>query len=103
MSLITNDEVLSVNQNSYNNHEVYNDDGIIVWSANIPGSENIYAAVFNTNDNNKSQINLVWKRLGLKNQEYKVRDLWNKNDLGKFKNSISLSIPKHGAKLLKIS
>ena len=103
LSLITNDEVLSVNQNSYNNHEVYNEDGIIVWSANISNSKDIYAAVFNTNDKDKSEINLNWETLKLKNLKYNVRDLWEKSDLGKFEKSISLSINKHGAKLLKIS
>jgi len=103
LSLITNDEVLAVDQNSYNNREVYNHNGIIVWTANIPNSNNVYVAVCNTTDKVPSAIEIPWDRIGLINSSYKVRDLWTKSDLGKFDNSISLSINKHGARLLRIS
>ncbi len=103
LSLISNDEVLAIDQNSYNNHEAYEDSDIVVWSANIPNSKNIYIGVFNTNDGNNSDIKINWEKLGLKNKTYNVRDLWTKTNLGSFENLISLSINKHGAKLLKLS
>ena len=103
LSLITNDEVLAVNQNSNNNHEAFNKDGIIVWTANIPNSKDIYVAVFNTTDENNAEVKISWTKIGLQKNNYKVRDLWIKKDLGNFENSISLSINKHGAKLLKLS
>jgi alpha-galactosidase len=103
LSLITNNEVLAVDQNSYNNHEVLSDSSLIVWSANIPNSKDFYLAVFNITDKNDSQIILKWEKLGLNNKVYKVRDLWSKTDLGNFENSISLSVNSHGARLLKLS
>jgi hypothetical protein len=103
LSLITNDEVIAVDQNSCNGHEAYNDNGMIAWTANIPNSNDIYVAVFNTTDRNKSDVDIQWKKLGMKNKNYVVRDLWSKTDLGKFENSVSLSINMHGAKLLKLS
>lgn len=102
LSLITNDEVLEVNQHSYNGREVYNNNGIIVWTANAPGSEDIYAAIFNTTDEDNGVI-IEWEKLRLKNHNYKVRDLWIKTDLGNFENSISFPINKHGAKLIRLT
>jgi alpha-galactosidase len=103
LSLITNEEVIAVDQKSYNGHEVYNGDDIIIWSANITNSNDIYLAVFNISNENKPDIVVQWKKLDLKNKNYKVRNLWSKKNLGKFENSISLSINKHSAKLLKLS
>ena len=103
LALITNEEVLGVNQNSYNNHEAFNKDGIIVWSAHIPNSDDIYIGVFNTTDDDNSGISILWNDIGLTSKNYNVRDLWNKSDLGNSSNSISLSINKHGVKLLRLS
>ena len=49
-SLITNDEVLAVNQQSENNRQIFRANGIVVWAAEIPRSKDRYLAVFNTRD-----------------------------------------------------
>ncbi len=103
LSLITNDEVLAVDQNSCNNHEAYIENGIVVWTAGVPNSKDVYVGVFNTTDENNSAVQISWNKIGLENKIYKVRNLWNKSGLGNFENSISLSINKHGAKLLRLS
>ncbi|MCB9247574.1 MAG: glycoside hydrolase family 27 protein [Ignavibacteriales bacterium] len=46
LELITNDEVLAINQHSSNNREVYNQNGIIAWSADTKDSEEIYLGIF---------------------------------------------------------
>jgi alpha-galactosidase len=48
------------------------------------------------------EVSVNLKEIGLKGT-CKVRDLWAKNDLGKFENEISLYVKRHGAKLLKIN
>lgn len=52
LSLLTNDEVLAVNQHSDHNRQLRRDDaeGIIVWTADVPASRDRYLAVFNTRD-----------------------------------------------------
>jgi len=51
LSLLTNDEVLSVNQHSENNHQLFRtEDGLIAWIADVPGSKDKYLALFNTRD-----------------------------------------------------
>lgn len=102
LSLISNKEVLEVNQNSYNNHEVYNENGIIVWMADIPDSDDKYIGVFNINDSNKNVI-LEWEKLGLTDKNYSVRNLWKKKDIGSFENSISFEIKEHSAELIRVS
>jgi alpha-galactosidase len=48
LSLLTNDEILAVNQRSTANHGLFNHDGLIAWLADVPGSRDKYLAVFNT-------------------------------------------------------
>jgi hypothetical protein len=50
LSLLTNAEVLAVNQASENNRPVFDRDGLIAWTADVPGTADIYLAVFNTRD-----------------------------------------------------
>lgn len=51
LALLTNDEVLAVNQHSANNRQLFRtEDGLIAWVADVPGSKDKYLAVFNTRD-----------------------------------------------------
>jgi len=45
--LLTNPEMLKVNQESTNNRQLYNDKNLIVWTADVPGSNDKYVALFN--------------------------------------------------------
>jgi alpha-galactosidase len=56
LSLITNKDVLSVNQKSTNNRELKNENGLIVWSADIPGSKDKYVAFFNSKNETAETI-----------------------------------------------
>jgi hypothetical protein len=48
LALITNDEVIAVDQSSANNRELFQRDGFYGWEAEIPGTEDRYLALFNT-------------------------------------------------------
>ncbi len=51
LSLLTNDEVLAVNQRSENNRQLSRtDDSLIAWVADIPGSADKYVALFNARE-----------------------------------------------------
>ena len=50
LSLLTNDEVLAVNQHSANNRPLFDRDELIAWVADVPGSPDKYLAVFNARD-----------------------------------------------------
>jgi hypothetical protein len=48
LSLITNEEVIAVDQDSTNNRELFRRDGFCGWIADVPGSADKYLALFNT-------------------------------------------------------
>lgn len=51
LALLTNDEVLAVNQHSENNRQLFRtEEGSIAWVADVPGSKDKYLALFNTRD-----------------------------------------------------
>jgi alpha-galactosidase len=50
LSLLTNDEVIAVDQHSENNRPLFERDGLWAWSADVPGSPDRYLALFNTRD-----------------------------------------------------
>jgi hypothetical protein len=50
LSLLTNADVLAVNQKSLNNRPLLDRDELIAWTADVPGSGDKYLAVFNARD-----------------------------------------------------
>ncbi len=50
LALLTNDEVLAINQQSTNNRPLFQRDDLIAWTADVPGSPDKYLAVFNIRD-----------------------------------------------------
>ena len=50
LSLLTNDEVIAVNQRSTNNRPLFNRDQLIGWTADVPRARDKYLAFFNTRD-----------------------------------------------------
>ena len=94
LSLLTNAEVLAVNQHSTGSHELFNRDGLIAWTADVPNSMDTYLAVFNTRD---AVARVPVPLSG------RVRDLWQRKDLGEFKDELTPEISSHGAKLYRIS
>jgi hypothetical protein len=48
LALITNNEVIAVDQASANNRELFRHDGFYAWIADVPGSPDKYLALFNT-------------------------------------------------------
>lgn len=53
LALLTNPEVLAVNQASTNNRQFSREDDLIVWTADIPGSDDKYVALFNAQSNDE--------------------------------------------------
>ena len=45
--MLTNPEMLKVNQESTNNRQVYRENNLIVWTADVPNSQDKYVALFN--------------------------------------------------------
>ena len=50
LSILTNPEVIAVNQASAGNRPLFERDDLIAWVANVPGSSDKYLALFNARD-----------------------------------------------------
>ena len=99
LSLVTNPEVINVNQNSEKPLFVYNKGGIAVWQTKI---ENCTAvAVFNLSDEEK-HYKLSFLNLGIENVRA-VRDLWARKDIPKCENDVAVSLKPHPSEFFEIS
>ncbi len=101
LSLLTNEEILGVNQNSSNNRQLSDKDGIIAWTADVPGSKDKYLAVFNTTKK-ETEAAVDLSTLGMSGT-IKVRDLWKKADMSPIEGSLKAKIPSHGAVLYRLA
>ena len=98
LSLVTNPEVINVNQNSEKPLFVYNKGGIAVWQTKI---ENCTAvAVFNLSDEEK-HYRLSFSDLGIENVRA-VRDLWARKDIPKCENDVTVSLKPHSSEFFEI-
>jgi len=100
-ALITNEEVLAVDQHSANGHEQFADQNIRVWVADIPGSSDRYLAVFNIGDK-PADLHLNWSRLAIPGTSARVRDLWRRTMLGTQK-AVDAKLSPHASLLYRIS
>jgi alpha-galactosidase len=100
LGLLTNDEVMRVNQHSRENHELFRHEEQVAWVGRDADSEDHYLALFNIGDN-AATIEVRWSQLG-DVTAYAVRDLWAKSDQGVVKETLRQEIPAHGAKLYRL-
>jgi len=98
--LLTNDEVIAVNQQGYAARQLFRRDGMCVWVSKNPGSPDLNVAFFNLDEATKN-VSVTLAELGLKGR-CQVRDLWEKKDLGAVSDKISQPVQPHGARLFRI-
>lgn len=102
LSLITNKDVLHVNQHSINGKQLFRENDLISWVADDPRTGDKYLAFFNASDTaNTAKISVRFDQLGLRGT-HTVKDLWSGKKLGKFTDSFSQLINLHGAGLYRI-
>ena len=99
-SLITNQEVIRVNQNSKNNKEISFENGISIWTADDKETPVKYMAILNINDIPKT-VAVPLVAAGISGGAT-IKNLWDKTNLVKSENEYKLIIPAHGAALLSI-
>jgi len=102
LNLITNDEVLAIDQDPLGIQAVpvIKENNIHVYKKKL--ADGTFAVgIFNVGEKTK-KYELKFQKAGLK-QKAKLRDLWRQKDLGEFEESFNDIIPAHGVRLLKIS
>jgi hypothetical protein len=103
LALLTNPEVLAVNQHSRDNHPHRADAGTRIWSARPADKRGVqYLALFNTSDA-PADIVFDLSRLDLGDRAVAVRDLWARRDQGATRGAIRATLPPHGSTLLALT
>jgi alpha-galactosidase len=96
-SLLTNAEVIAVDQHSRGNHAVETKANLAAWVAEQEATDGYYLAVFNRSDVPQT-IHYTWKELGLAPMDYQLRNLWEHQEVGR-KGSLEVTLPAHGSVL----
>jgi len=75
-------------------------ENVVIWTARSESGKDSYLAVFNISDVDQT-IRYEWKELGLSARSFKVRDLWERKDLGTMK-SLALPLRPHSSVLYRL-
>ncbi|MEP6502674.1 MAG: glycoside hydrolase family 27 protein [Betaproteobacteria bacterium] len=101
LGLLTNPEVLSINQRSTHNKPHFFEDDTHIWTAQSEDQSGLhYLALFNTAETTRT-IAFDLSVLGL-NGTVRVRDLWSRSDVGLATSQVSSAVPPHGVVLLEL-
>ncbi|RZL38248.1 MAG: glycoside hydrolase family 27 protein [Rubrivivax sp.] len=101
LALLTNPEVLAVDQASTDNQPHFVADGVRVWSARPADGRGRYVALFNTSDKAR-EVGIALRDLGLDSSPRKVRDLWERRPLADAAGRLAQVIAPHGAGLYRL-
>jgi alpha-galactosidase len=101
-ALITNEEVLGVNQHSSGGHQVKDFDHIRVWVANGTASEEYYVAAFNLDDEAIARgVRWTWTDIGIFGSVKEVRDLWTHKSVDPSR-GLNLDLRRHASVLYRV-
>ncbi|MEO7932627.1 MAG: glycoside hydrolase family 27 protein [Chthoniobacterales bacterium] len=100
LALLTNDEVLAVNQASAGNRQLFEKGDLIAWVADVPESKDKYLAVFNTGDA-PAPVPVELSAVGFTGR-VAVRDLWARRTQDDVRSTFAPVIPSHGSALYRL-
>lgn len=101
LSLITNPEVLAVNQNGSNARQIFARNGQRFWISTDKETGDKFVALFNLNDSAKEVVFDL--ELDYLRDKYEVRDLWARKNIGTVEKKIQATIPAHGSILYRLT
>jgi alpha-galactosidase len=99
-ALITNEEVLEVNQHGSGGHEALAKGNIRAWFANGANPGEHFIAVFNLGDT-ADNVRLGWNELGVSKPVAEVRDLWT-HTAGPAHDGIQVPLRPHASVLYRV-
>ncbi len=101
LSLLTNDEVIAVNQRSTRNRQLFRSGDLVAWVADDEDTTDKYLAVFNTGSA-PANVPVTLSALGFTGS-VQVRSLWDRTDLGAHGGVFSSAVASHGAALYRLA
>ena len=102
LGLLTNDEVIAVNQDALGQQAkrvASGGEDVEIWARDLQDGTKA-VGLFNRGDMPPSVI-AKWSALGI-NGKQTVRDLWRQKDLGEFEGQFSADVGRHGVVLIKV-
>lgn len=100
LALISNDEVLAVDQQGRNGSAFAEAGDSIVWTADGAGAGSKFVAVFNVGEG-AIDIHVDWAALELP-ERCRLRDLWERKDLGTAVGGHTFRVGPHGSGLYRV-
>jgi alpha-galactosidase len=101
LSLLTNDEVLEVNQDPLGKQarRVAQAGSLDVWAKEMEDGS-VAVGLFNRGEI-ENKVIAKWSDLGVSGKKI-VRDLWRQKDLGEYEDQFSTTVPRHGVVLVQL-
>ncbi len=107
-SVLINDEVLAINKNSTNNHQLYlpgwgrgDNKNTRIWVAESIDKKTKWVALFNLKDKTDNiNFNLNWE---FWNGKYEALELWTNNNFGIIDYSLKAEVAPHGVAIFKLT
>jgi hypothetical protein len=100
-ALITNEEVLDVNQHSRGGHQVLERAGLRAWVAESAKPNERCLAIFNLSES-AQDVHIDWKEIGITGSQILVHDLWRNKSLGQL-TGIQTNLRPHASALYRIT
>lgn len=100
LTLLTNKEVIAVNQASRENRPHQAGQDARIWSARAASGDDRYVALFNIGDSPR-EVSITLPELGVKGT-VQVRDLWSGTDQETLTGRLARHLPPHGSALLRL-
>lgn len=103
LNLLTNDEVLEVNQDPLGRqaYRIVQDDTKEIWAKQMEDGS-MAVGLFNKHDYSEQDITLSFSDLTI-DGKCVVRDLWRQKNLGTFDEQFTAKVPVHGVVLIRIT
>jgi hypothetical protein len=101
LTLLTNKEIIEVNQKGTQQKQVSNREGFVVWESLCPNKKSKNIALFNLNEAD-GVMQLKFEDYGF-HGKCSIRNLWTGEDLGVFERDFSIRVLHHGAQMLKLT
>ena len=101
LALLTNDDVIDVDQDPLGKaaQRISRDGRLEIWAR--PLADGTTAVGLFNRGLHPNNITIPWAQIGRSGAQ-PVRDLWQRKDLGHFKNSFTVSVPRHGVVFIKV-
>ncbi|MBW4026234.1 MAG: glycoside hydrolase family 27 protein [Acidobacteria bacterium] len=99
-ALLTNREVIAVNQASTGNQALMHTPQSWIWTAKATSAKGEYVALFNVS-NGPLDMEYTWQDLGLAAGKHTARDLWQHKDLGS-STGVKVKIAPHASVLYRV-